>query len=150
MVVTWSVAIAAAAFVILVVGMLIAIRTALSRLGRMQASAEEIQQDMHKLALELNGLVQPAEETIRTVHRQLQSANRLFEAVEQIGDVITHTTSAAVNITSVLSESAAHHAKRTATKRQASDTLEWAELGMAAWQLWQSSRKQAEPDGGEV
>lgn len=145
MVMTWSAAIAAAAFVVLVAGILLAMRSALGRLKQMQASAEAMQYDLQKLASELSGLVKPAEETIRAAHRQLQSANRLFEAAGQVGGAIAHTTSAVERVTSVLSESAALHAKRSATKRQVGEAFEWAELGMAAWQLWQTNRKAASP-----
>lgn len=145
MVITWSAAIAAGAFVVLVVGILLSLRSALNRLGQMQAAANSMQQDLHKLSLELEGLVQPAGETIRTMHRQLQAASKLFEAAGQVGGTIAHTTSAAERITSILSESAEHHSKRYETKRQVGEALEWAELGMTAWQLWQTSRKAAAP-----
>ena len=144
-IVTWSAAIAAGAFVVLVAGILLALRSALSRLGQLQAAAESMRQDLNKLSLELSGLVQPAEETIRVMHRQLQSASKLFEAAGQVGGAIAHTTSAAQRITSVLSESAEQHAKRYETKRQVGEALEWAELGMTAWQLWQTNRKAAAP-----
>lgn len=140
---TWSAAIAAGAFVVLVSGILLALRSALIRLGQVQAAAESMRQDLNKLSLELGGLVQPAEETIRVMHRQLQAASKLFEAAGQVGGAIANTTSAAQRITSVLSESAEQHAKRYETKRQVGEALEWAELGMTAWQLWQTSRKAA-------
>ncbi|CAM4060915.1 DUF948 domain-containing protein [Paenibacillus alkaliterrae] len=147
MVISWSAAIAAGAFVILAIGILIALRSALGRLAQMQASAAGMQQDLQKVTTELGGLVHEAEETIRAAHRQLQSASRLFEAAGQIGGAIAHTTSAVEHVTSVLSEAAELHAKRPATKRQTGEVLEWAELGMAAWQLWQTSRKAAAPAG---
>ncbi|WP_139992419.1 DUF948 domain-containing protein [Paenibacillus paridis] len=149
MVITWSAAIAAGAFVILVGGILFILRAALRKLGQMQAMAEAMQSDLHKLTAEIGGLVQPTEETIREAHRQLQAASKLFEAVGQVGGAIAHTTSAAERITSVLSESAEEHAKRHETKRQVGEALEWAELGMAAWQLWQTSRKSAAPSANE-
>ncbi|KRE49672.1 DUF948 domain-containing protein [Paenibacillus sp. Soil522] len=142
-VLTWSAAIAAGAFVVLVVGILLSLRSALIRLGQVQTAAESMRQDLNKLSLELGGLVQPAEETIRVMHRQLQAASKLFEAAGQVGGAIANTTSAAQRITSVLSESAEKHAKRYDTKRQVGEALEWAELGMTAWQLWQTSRKAA-------
>lgn len=150
MVMTWSAAIAAGAFVVLVTGILLVLRAALNRLGQVQAAAEAMQKDLHKLSLELSGLVQPAEDTIMAAHRQLESASKLFEAAGQIGGAIAHTTSAVERVTSVLSESAEHHAKRYETKRQVGDALEWAELGMAAWQLWQTSRKTAAPSEDDM
>ncbi|OMF21331.1 hypothetical protein BK133_28545 [Paenibacillus sp. FSL H8-0548] len=141
MVMIWSAAIAAGAFVILVAGILLVLRSALFKLARVQVMAETMQEDLHKLSLELGGLIKPAEETIIAAHRQLQAASKLFEAAGQVGGAIAHTTSAAERISSLLSESAEQHAKRPETKRQVGEALEWAELGMTAWQLWQTSRK---------
>ncbi|WP_424766806.1 DUF948 domain-containing protein [Paenibacillus sp. sgz302251] len=143
MVIAWSAAIAAGAFVFLVAGILMALRTALGRLMLVQASAAAMQQDLHKLTAELSALVQRAEETLQGANQQLQAASRLFEAAGHVGGAIAHTTSAVERVTSVLSESAEQHAKRSAAKRQAGEALEWAELGMAAWQLWQTNRRSA-------
>lgn len=143
MVMMWSTAVVAGAFVILVGGILIALRSALSRVKQVQAEAEVMRQDLSKLSAEIGGLVQPTEEAIRAVHRQLQAMSKLFEAAGQVGGAIAHTTSTVERVTSILSESAEQHAKRHETKRQVGEALEWAELGMAAWQLWQTSRKAA-------
>ncbi|NIK77268.1 uncharacterized protein YoxC [Paenibacillus castaneae] len=145
MVISWSAAIAAGAFVVLVAGILIALRSAIIRLGHVQAAAAEMQLDMHKLASELSGLIQPTEEAIRAAHQQLESVSKLFEAAGQVGGAIAHTTSTVERVTAVLSESAEVHANRHETKRQVGEVLGWAELGMAAWQLWQTSRKAAAP-----
>lgn len=143
MVATWSAAAAAGAFVVLTAGILIAIRFMLTRLARLQASAEAVQRDMHRLSAELSGVLQPAEETIRTVHRQLQSLDGLFTAARQVGGTLEQTTAAMERVTAVLSLSAARHAERISEERQANEAMQWAELGMTAWQLWQNSRKQA-------
>ncbi|CAM4240739.1 uncharacterized protein YoxC [Paenibacillus endophyticus] len=149
MVIAWSAAIAAGAFVILVAGILLALRSALRRLDHVQTEAAAMRLDVHKLSTELCRLVEPAEETIRSANRQLQAASKLFESAGQVGGAIANTTSAAEHITSLLSESAERHAKRYQTKRQVGDALEWAELGMTAWQLWQTSRK-SEPTARET
>ncbi|MOA11103.1 hypothetical protein D3C78_1310240 [compost metagenome] len=148
-VIFWSAAITAGAFVILTAGILYALRSALGKLAQLQASAAAAQDDLHKLTTELSGLVKPAEDTIRAAHRQLQSAESLFTAAGQIGGAIAHTTSAIEQVTSVLSDAAEKHAKRASTKRQAGEAMEWAELGMTAWQLWQSSRREAARTGAE-
>lgn len=141
MVLTWSAAIAAGAFVILVAGILLALRSAIVKLSHVQASADVMQRDLQKLASEISGLIQPTEEAVRAAHCQLEALSKLFQAAGQVGGAIAHTTSAVEQVTSVLSESAELHAKRHETKRQVGEALEWAELGMAAWQLWQTNRK---------
>ncbi|MGO4374385.1 DUF948 domain-containing protein [Paenibacillus sp. 2TAB19] len=143
MIVTWSAAVAAGAFVILVAGLLVGMRILLGRLAQVQQSAEAMQREVARLGEELRGLVPPAEETIRTANRQLTNVNRLFEAAGEVGGAIKHTTSAVQSVTAVLADSAARHAERAATKRQVGEAFEWAELGIAAWQLWQSKRSTA-------
>lgn len=139
----WSAAIAAGAFVILVAGLLVGMRILLGRLAKVQQSAEAMQRDVSRLTAELSCLVSPTEETIRTAQRQLSAVNRLFEAAGEVGGAIKHTTSAVESVSAVLAESAARHAERAETKRQAGEVFEWAELGIAAWQLWQSKRSSA-------
>lgn len=137
----WSALTAACAFIVLVSGLLLGMRAALARISAMQAAAEALQQDMRAVTASLKGLAAEAEQTIHTAHEQLQSANRLFDAARQIGDSIEFTTSAVKRVTGVLAQSAEHHAERAATKRHTLEAFEWAEVGMAAWQLWQTNRK---------
>jgi Uncharacterized protein containing a divergent version of the methyl-accepting chemotaxis-like domain len=141
----WSALIAAIAFVILVAGLLIGVRTALVRLAKLQLSAEEMQADIRQASGKMGALADSAGQTVQTAHHQLQQANRLFEAVGQIGDTIGHTTTAIHQVSSVISQSAVKHAEKAAAERQASSMLEWMELGMAFWQQWQTNRKRYEP-----
>lgn len=137
----WSAVVITTAFVVLVAGLLIGMRTALLRVAAVQSSAAAMQQDVHSVTDQLSTLVEPAEQTIRSAHRQLQSVSRLFEAAGQIGGTIEHTTTAVNRVSSVLAQSAVRHAERAAEQRQIGEAFEWAELGMAAWQLWQTNRK---------
>lgn len=143
MIAQWSAAIAAAAFVILAGGILVAIRIMLIRLAELQRAAEAMQQDIGRLSTQAGRLMEPAEETIRTARSQLESTQRLFQAAGDIGGAIANTTSAIERASAVLSGAADRHAKRAETKQKADEAFEWAELGMAAWQLWQSGRKRA-------
>lgn len=147
-VIEWSAAIAAAAFVLLVAGVLIGLRAAMAKLAGMQASAEAMQREVQRLAKDYGRLVQPAEQTIRTAQNQLQAASGLFNAASQIGGAMEQSASAVRRVSSVLSDQAAQHVERAAEKRQIGEAFEWMELGMAAWQLWQSRRKKA-ADGGD-
>ncbi|MFF2090439.1 DUF948 domain-containing protein [Paenibacillus sp. NPDC058174] len=145
----WSAAIAAAAFVILAGGLLLGIKAALDRLKAVQASAETMMAQMQVTAARLTALADPAEKTILTAQQQLQSVNRLFEAAGQIGESIEHTTSAVNRVSTALSQSAIRHAERAAEQRQLGEAFEWAELGMAAWQLWQTNRKRHNETGSD-
>ncbi|MUT66895.1 hypothetical protein [Paenibacillus sp. NEAU-GSW1] len=137
----WSAAITTAVFVGLAIGLLLGMRSALKRLSALQAAAELALADAQAASLKLGALAEPAEQTLRTAQHQLQSAGKLFAAAGQIGDAVEHTTSAVSKVSSVLANSAVQHAERASKQRQIGEALEWAELGMAAWQLWQTNRK---------
>ncbi|MCM3627134.1 DUF948 domain-containing protein [Paenibacillus glycanilyticus] len=141
----WSALIAAITFVILAAGLLIGVRTALVRLAKLQLSAEAMQADLKQTSGKMGAFADSAQQTVQTAHHQLQQANRLFEAVGEIGDTIGHTTTAIHRVSSVISQSAVKHAESAAAERQASSMLEWMELGMAFWQQWQTNRKRYEP-----
>ncbi|WP_238190973.1 DUF948 domain-containing protein [Paenibacillus sp. L3-i20] len=137
----WSAAVAAGAFVLLVTGGLLAIRSLLLRLAEVQKSAVAIQRDMHQLSAEIGAVLQTTHEAVRTVQRGLDSTDGLVQAVRQVGGTIEHTTSAVERVTSTLSGAAVKHAERIAQNRQVDEAVQWAELGLTAWQLWQTRRK---------
>lgn len=143
MVMEWIASAAALAFVILVAGVLLALRKLLQRIAQLQQSAEAVQADMHRLSGEISEVLQPATETVKSLQRGVGSAEELFLAVRDIGGTIRSTTSAVDRTTSLLTESAIRHAERLSRTRQADQAVQWAELGLTAWQLWQSSRTQS-------
>ncbi|MFD1953474.1 hypothetical protein ACFSL6_04615 [Paenibacillus thailandensis] len=146
----WIAAAAAAAFVALAAGTLIALRRMTARAAALQASAESMQREIEQLAQEYKRLVPPAEQairtaeqTVRTAQKQLQSMNRLFESASHIGGAIEKSASAVHRVSSVLSSQAAEHIERAAANRRIGEAYEWMELGLTAWQLWQSRRKES-------
>lgn len=149
MLIEWSIAAAAMSFVVLVAGILYAIRIGLKRLERMQASAEALQEELQQLSAQASSLLVPAEETIKTLKEGVQSAEGLFKAVKGAGHTIHQSTSALERVTSTLSDSAVRHAEQLAGKRQLDEAVQWAELGLTAWHLWQWGRKsEAKTDSG--
>nr|WP_232242937.1 DUF948 domain-containing protein [Paenibacillus sp. GSMTC-2017] len=137
----WSAVAAAGAFILLVAGVLFAIRSLLIRLSRVQSSAEAIQADMHLLSTEIESVLQTTHEAVRALQRGLESTEGLVQAVRQVGGTIQHTTSAVERVTSTLSASAVKHVEGIAEKRHIAEAVQWAELGLTAWQLWQARRK---------
>lgn len=137
----WSAAIAAAAFVALVTGLLIGLRIMLLRLKQAQASVEAMQADLHKLATEIGAVLQPVEKTAKGVQRSLEAAGGFVQAVRQAGGTIERTSSAVERVAESLSTSAVKHAERIAASRQLDEAAQWAELGLTAWHLWQSRKR---------
>lgn len=140
----WSAAVAAAAFVALVAGLLIGLRIMLRRLGQAQASIVAMQADMHRLSTEIGAVLQPVEQTARGVQQSLEAAGGLVQAVRQVSGTVERTSSAVERVATTLSASAVKHAERIAAGRQLDEAAQWAQLGLTAWHLWQS-RGKAEP-----
>lgn len=136
----WIAAAATLAFIVLVAGVLLALRKLLQRFAQLQKSAEAVQADMHRLSAELGEVLKPAGQTVKSLQQGVDAAQDLFHAVRDIGGTIRGTTSAVERTAAVLSDSAVRHAERLARTRQADQAVQWAELGLTAWQLWQSSR----------
>ncbi|MDQ6421825.1 hypothetical protein RB620_20565 [Paenibacillus sp. LHD-117] len=144
----WIATAAAAAFVVWVAGTLLAARMLLARLARIQAAAESVRADVHRLSGELSQVLLPTEQTVRSVLQSVESAERLFQAAGQVGGTIESATSAVERVATTLSRSAISHAERIAHKREVDQAVQWAELGLTAWQLWQSGRNS--PSGEAV
>lgn len=143
--VEWSAVVAAAAFIMLAAGILIGLRVFILRLKRAQASIEAVQADIHKLSTDVASVLQPLEETIRSVQKGLDAAEGLVQAVRHVSGTVERTTSAVERATTALSASAVKHAERLARSKQLDEAAQWAELGLTAWQLWQS-RRSGNPD----
>lgn len=145
MIVTWSVAAASAAFIALAAGSLIFLRAMLHRISRMQAAAETMERELQALAADVRGAVVPAGQTFAAVKQQVERTAKLFEAVERFGDSANQVAGAVHRVSSVLADSAARHAERAAGQyREAiGNAMDWAELGLTAWQLLQSQRESA-------
>jgi len=136
----WSAVAAAAVFVVLVVGLLIGLRVFLRRLEQTQASIDAVKADIHKLTDETSAVLKPLEDTIRGIQRGVDAAEGLVQAVRHVGGTVVRTTSAVERVTTALSSSAVQHAERIARSKQLDEAAQWAELGLTAWQLWQSRR----------
>ncbi|MFD0586622.1 hypothetical protein ACFQZE_01305 [Paenibacillus sp. GCM10027627] len=134
----WSAVVASVAFVVFVAGLLISARAVLVKLERAQAAAEAVQEDIRKLCEEIGAVMLPLEESAKTAQRAMKSAEGLILAAGEIGDAATIAASAARQITETWSEAAMKHSERIAAKRGVSEAAEWAEIGLTAWQLWQS------------
>ncbi len=154
----WSAAIAAGTFIVLTVGIMLALRAGLAKLEQVKRETVGLQQELTRQAAELaaltrqelsarsaelGGLMQQSEKTMCALQQQLQAASLLFEAAGHVGGAIRHTTSAAEQAAAVLATAASRHARRAETSRRVGEAFDWAELGMTAWQLWQANRKAA-------
>ncbi|WP_331701620.1 DUF948 domain-containing protein [Paenibacillus sp. IITD108] len=141
----WSIAIAAGAFVVLVAGILLALHKALVHWGRMQITIEELGKQVQATQTELGLILQPAADTVQAINDQLQSSRKLFQAAEQASEAVDQVSKAAGHLTNLLSDAAVRYVEQSSKKqqKQVDEALQWAEIAVIAWQLWQKGRSRA-------
>ncbi|CAM4313773.1 DUF948 domain-containing protein [Paenibacillus tarimensis] len=140
MVLIWCAATATAAFLALAAIMLVSLLQLKRKLGRMEEGAAELQRETLLLLKELRQASGSAAETAASVNRQLARADKLFAAVEELGDAAMHAAAAASRITAAIGEKASRQVEQAVNSRQKQigEALELAELGWAAWTWWRS------------
>ncbi|MBB3109835.1 uncharacterized protein YoxC [Paenibacillus phyllosphaerae] len=139
----WLQAAGVAAFIALVVGVLLWLRAADRKLAMLTESAKAMQQSASEMAEKISGLAEPAAETVRIVQRQVDGASRLFDAARRMGESADQASTAVQKLTRVFTSQAQAQVERGGGKYklQIKEALDWAEVGYAAWQFVQSKRK---------
>ncbi|MBD3919594.1 DUF948 domain-containing protein [Paenibacillus sp. PR3] len=129
-------------FVILTIGLLIGLRVLIIRLRQMQQAGERLEQEMHLLMRKLQGTTERAEIALDLVSTQLKAVNGLFQAASVLGESVENASAAVNAMTAAMANKARQQAERIENKRMKGldEALDWAEVGMTAWQLWQSVR----------
>jgi uncharacterized protein YoxC len=129
-------------FIILTIGLLIGLRIIVIRLRQMQQAAERLEQDMHALMRRLQGTTERAEITLDLVSSQLKAVSGVFQAASMLGESVENASAAVNAMTAAMANKARQQAERIESKRikGLDEALDWAEVGMTAWQLWQSVR----------
>ncbi|MCQ6560802.1 DUF948 domain-containing protein [Paenibacillus mendelii] len=142
MIAIWLQAAFVAAFVMLVAGVLLWLRAADRKLARLMETAEAIQRSTGEMTAQVCSLVAPAADTIKTIQRQLDGATRLVDAAKRMGESAEQVSATVNRLSAALSEHAIKHMERGGKYRnQIAEALDIAEAGYAAWQFWQSKRK---------
>ncbi|MWC28879.1 DUF948 domain-containing protein [Paenibacillus sp. MMS18-CY102] len=138
----WCAVAATVVFIVLAIGLLIGLRAVVYRLALMQQSTEKLERDMRTLMLKLQGTTDRMDDTLGLVSAQLRAMSGLFQAASLMGESVENASAAMNAMTAALSNKARQQAERIENKRLKGldEALDWAEVGMTAWQLWQSVR----------
>jgi|GEM_PF-602432 uncharacterized protein YoxC len=141
----WSAAIAAAAFVVLTIALLVALRGFMKRLNRFEQAIRNIEAEAAPLLKELRGLAAEASQVTRRTDRQLERIDRLLDAARQWEGAVRRSASTVSRIADAVDRAAAAHVEQAIISHQAriGETLGWAELGWSVWKWWQSKRDEA-------
>ncbi|MBW7476153.1 hypothetical protein K0T92_15525 [Paenibacillus oenotherae] len=143
MVHVWLEAALVAGFILLVAGILIWLRAADRKLALLLEAAQSMERSVGTTAAQVCEFVQPATESARIVQRQLDQTARIFDAARRVGDAAADASDTLCRMTELLNETASRHVEQAGGKyrHRIADAMDWAEVGLAAWQFWQSKRR---------
>ncbi|WP_219838029.1 DUF948 domain-containing protein [Paenibacillus sp. R14(2021)] len=139
----WFEGAAAAAFVVLVIGILGWLRAMDRRMGKLMQLAESLERRAETAAAQVSDLLDPATETVRTVQKQLESFAKWTEATQRIGESANQLSFAVNRVAGELTDTVDRYSKTSGdkVKHGITDALGWAEVGYAVWQFWKDKRK---------
>ncbi|WP_165822378.1 DUF948 domain-containing protein [Paenibacillus montanisoli] len=135
---------AVAAFVVLVGGILLWLRSTDRKLAKLLQTAEAMERHAKQTADQVCELLVPATATVRTVQKQMEGLSKLAEATKRIGDAANQLSITVNRLSEELNDTVERHAAKSGpkVKHGITEALDWAEVGYAVWQFWQSKRKE--------
>jgi len=145
----WSAAVAAAAFVVLTVALLAAVRGFMKRLSRFEHTIRAIEAEAVPLLKEIRDLVADASQLARRAGRQAERLERLLEAARQWEGAVRRSASTVSRITEAVDRAAAARVEEAILngRERFGEALGWAEFGWSVWKWWQAKRAEAAGPG---
>lgn len=142
--VIWFEGAAAVAFVALVVGVLLWLRSVDRRMGKLMQLAESLERRAEVAVAQVSDLLDPVTETVRTVQKSMDGITKLTEATKRIGESANQFSFTVNRISSELSDTVDRVASKSGdkAKRNIADAMGWAEVGYAVWHFWKDKRKE--------
>ncbi|QHT62124.1 DUF948 domain-containing protein [Paenibacillus lycopersici] len=144
--VIWFEGAAAAAFVILVAGVLLWLRSVDKRMGKLMQLAESLERRAEVAVAQVSDLLDPVTETVRTVQHSMDGVKKLTEATKRIGESANQLSFTVNRISNELNDTVDRYARTSGekVKHGITDALGWAEVGYAVWHFWQNKRKESQ------
>ncbi|NBD25857.1 DUF948 domain-containing protein [Paenibacillus glycinis] len=140
----WFEGAAAAAFVVLVVGVLMWLRSVDKRMEKLMQLAESLERRAEVAVAQVSDLLDPVTETARTVQKSVDGIAKLTEATKRIGESANQFSFTVNRISSELNDTVEQFASKSGdkAKRGIADAMGWAEVGYAVWHFWKDKRKE--------
>jgi uncharacterized protein YoxC len=143
-IVTWSVASAAVAFVVLCGFLISFLKSAQRSLVTARSAMQEVKETVEGLQGEVKKLAESVNDVTDDIRDKLQSTDPLFEAVQDVGIMLSEVTGTAREATKTFT----HSIKKQAATIEAGSTspywLQWAALGSRVVMGMQKGWKQGE------
>lgn len=131
----------AAACIVFVIAAVITLRLFVLRLQALTQKTIALQRDLNELTVACSKLIQTADDTMKEIGDVASTVNQVVGAAKGMGQSIEQTAGVMKQISGVLSQRAAQYVERDRNRGQMEDMMQWTELAMSAWQLWQTGRQ---------
>ncbi|WP_256761198.1 DUF948 domain-containing protein [Cohnella sp. WQ 127256] len=139
---TWSVAIVAVSFVILCGFLISLLKTAQRSMVTAQSAMQEVKETVENLGDEVKKLAESVNEVADDISGKLQSTDPLFEAVQDVGILLSEVTGTARKVTQNFGHSMSQQATAAEENEVTPAWLEWAVLGARVVRSIQKGWKQ--------
>jgi uncharacterized protein YoxC len=140
----WSVAVAALAFVVLCGFLISLLRTAQRSLITAQSALQEVKQTIEGLQGEVQKLAGSVNEVASNVKGKLQSTDPLFDAVQDVGIMLSEVTGTAREAAKTLTNSIRKQAAASERGYETPNWLRWAALGSRLAASFRNGREREE------
>ena len=143
----WMLVVCTAAFVMLIIAILLWLRAADRKLERLVHTAERAELQAQTAAAQVSDFVQTAAAMMQTVQGQLEGVSKLMDATKRMGQSAEQVSGTVSRLSDALAQTADRHIAKAGGKykHQIADALDWAEVGYTAWHYWQTKRKENSP-----
>ncbi|TFE25788.1 DUF948 domain-containing protein [Cohnella luojiensis] len=146
-VMTWSIAIAMVAFVVLCGFLISLLKTAQRSLVTAQSAMQEVKETVEGLQGEVKKLAESVNAVTDDIRGKLQSTDPLFDAVQDVGILLSEVTGTAREAANSFTHSIRKQAASIEGKNIAPSWLQWAALGsrvvMGMQKGWKQQREQS-------
>lgn len=144
-IITWSIAIAAVAFVVLCAFLISLLRTAQRSLITAQSAMQEVKETVEGLQGEVKKLAETVNFVANDITGKLRRTDPLFEAVQDVGQILSEVTGTARVATKNISQAVRQKAAAIDTGAKGTPSwVKWAALGSRVAMGFRYGWKQAE------
>jgi uncharacterized protein YoxC len=142
-----SVAIIAAAFVVLVVYVVRTLKAADRSLNQVRETLVRLERQVDELGRESANLIRSTNRLTEDINQKIRALDSMFQSANQVGDAVREVTSSVKQVSAALSNAFTPRVVRTVSEsgQHVSEIMQWVSMTMGLVQKWRSLRKSGGP-----
>lgn len=135
-----SVLLIALAFIVLVVYVVQALRSAKTSLEETNRTLSQVQDKLEQLSQETMQLLQNTTHITSDIKQKLAAVDKLFESAKQAGEAVHQVTSSAKQVSASVVRTVNENVEDALknNKNRIADVMQWASMGLVLWHKWKS------------